>query len=956
MQQNISSTLSRNTSQFLSLGQLSSLLVAAMFVSAGCVEDTNDPIVIMPIAGTAAGTEVPAGETMSGCISDASCPGGICNPTTGQCVSGECSSSTPCPAGQMCNLNTFTCSGSSTPSCTTDANCASGFCVNQMCQNVECVRDDNCAPGLRCQGMRCVTDTSCIDGDGDGHGVNCPAGGDCDDRNPNVYEGAPENGATNCGDGIDNNCDGFDSICGSEEDLDNDGYADKDGDCDDMNPNVNPGRQEIYYNDLDDDCNPRTNDDDQDGDGFAAERSMGPDCDDTNAMINPEAMEIAMNGVDEDCDGTDRMNTDEDRDGDGVSEAAGDCDDDNPNISPRLTEIPYNSLDDDCDSQTRDNDLDQDGFTAPRDCDDGNPNINSNADEIYYNGVDDDCDPSTKDGDADGDGFNAMRAGGNDCNDDVASVNPNGEEVEYNGLDDDCDPSTLDNDLDQDGFERARDCDDNNAGINPDIVENATTNCDDGIDHNCVGGDVRCDAGASDRDSDGVPDDQDCEPDNPDVPGPEEIPNNNIDDDCDGEVDTAPCTDDAFDEAASNLSPVSASSVTDGNTSATQYGGLVLCPEDEDWYQITLNSGDGIEVDLQFDSEEGDIDVQLFRRNNGGLTEEELFPISQSSGVGDYEVVYNARAPVRDTYFIKVYQFSSSDQPQEYSMTVNVFERCQDDPVSQSGEHNDRADEAVELPPLGEDRQICDYDHDWYTFTINREQNVRVDVLFTHPQGEGSSDIDAILYDEAGTRSFDVGLTVTDNEVLEAQNLPAGTYKVQVRGVGDAQNRYRIFKSSGTSLTADYDNNADQELVDGGQTTGVFTSEVIRFPEIPAGAIVRQLTIDQLDINHNCLADLEVNLYWDGEFVVNLWNRDGENCLDNGLDDDSPTSIGCIGGIGAAGWNRRLGNDICFEGRDYNQFAGLDAQGELTVEIVDHVQGSTGELVNLNFSLEYLLP
>ena len=46
-----------------------------------------------------------------------------------------------------------------------------------------------------------------------------------------------------------------DSICGSDEDLD-DGYADKDGDCDDMNPDVNPRRREVYYNDLDDDRNP----------------------------------------------------------------------------------------------------------------------------------------------------------------------------------------------------------------------------------------------------------------------------------------------------------------------------------------------------------------------------------------------------------------------------------------------------------------------------------------------------------------------------------------------------------------------------------------------------------------------------------------------------------------------------------------------------------------------------
>ena len=279
------------------------------FVLLGACADPAKPPPVIPSAGTMAGTEVPAG-TVAGtntgaCVGDSSCAAGtVCNTTTGVCVPGQCSLTTMCPAGQTCDFNTFTCSGSSTPPCTSDANCASGFCIAGMCQNVECVRDENCAMGNRCEGMRCVADTSCIDGDRDGYGVNCSAGPDCDDGNANVNSGAPENGATNCNDGVDNNCDGVDSICGSDEDADNDGYAEKDGDCDDGNANVNPGRPEVYYNDLDDDCDPRTNDDDQDGDGFAAEMSGGPDCDDDNAMINPDAQDIPMNGVDEDCDGS----------------------------------------------------------------------------------------------------------------------------------------------------------------------------------------------------------------------------------------------------------------------------------------------------------------------------------------------------------------------------------------------------------------------------------------------------------------------------------------------------------------------------------------------------------------------------------------------------------------------------------------------------------------------------
>jgi subtilisin-like proprotein convertase family protein len=284
-------------------------------------------------------------------------------------------------------------------------------------------------------------------------------------------------------------------------------------------------------------------------------------------------------------------------------------------------------------------------------------------------------------------------------------------------------------------------------------------------------------------------------------------------------------------------------------------------------------------------------------------------------------------------------------------MTVNVFEGCQDDAVSLSGEHNDVADEAVNMPPLGESRQICDYDADWYRFSLTRQQNVRVDLLFSHSGG----DIDARLVDADGG-FITSGLSVDDNEVFEAENLEPGDYLVKVYGIRDVQNRYRIFKTSGTIQTASFTNDADQEIPDGGAAPSVFTTEPVRFDNIPAGAIVRQLKLKQLDINHECLADLEVNLLWDGEPIVTLWNRQGSNCLDDGLDDDSAASLGCFGGIAAARWNGRLGNDICFENRDYTDFGGLDAQGELTVEITDYNADNTGELVNFQVEMEYLLP
>lgn len=946
------------------------LIISTSWCSACTESEPSTPVIIPPMAGT----EVTGGmDTVAACVSDSSCaPGTICNINSGMCVPGQCSTSTPCPANQMCNLNTFTCSPAAMMGCTSDANCSNGFCVAGMCRDVECVRDENCGAGTRCDNMRCVADTSCIDNDGDGYGTNCPMGPDCDDRNNSVNSGAPENGATNCDDGIDNNCDGVDSVCGSELDQDGDGFADKDGDCDDMNPNVNPSRMEVYYNDLDDDCNPQTNDDDQDGDGFAAEASMGPDCDDLNPNINPRAQDIPGNGIDENCDGMDRVVTNEDRDGDGVTEVAGDCDDDNAQVSPNREEIPYNSLDDDCNSQTRDNDLDFDGFNSPLDCDDGNAMINPNIAEEYYNGIDDDCNPQTKDGDADGDGFNALIVGGGDCNDDVASANPDANEIPYNGLDDDCDPSTRDNDLDNDGFPRgAEDCNDDDPNVNIEVVENATTNCGDGVDNNCIGGDVVCDETAVDSDGDGIPDDQDCEPMNVDIPGPTEIAGNNLDDDCDGSVDNA-CDDDEFDTQNWNGVPVEATPMTDDDQNENV---AILCPNDTDWYQVVLNPGDGLEVDVGFSDTEGDIDVRLFRRNNGSLTEAGLTVVDSSTSTTDNEVVYTARALVRDTYFIKVYQFGADSTRLDYTLRINVFEGCQDDPIEDDGEQNDSVNETASFPRLGLNRQICDYDDDWYAFSLSRLQDVRVDVLFRDEDG----DIDTELYNtDTGLRVAGGTAYTGDNNEFISLSLPVGNYAVRVFGFGGQTNRYRLFRSSGSLQTSEFSDNNNVEIPDGGDSAGIYTTPAIRFPDVPAGSIIKKLKIKQLDINHGCLGDLQVTLLWDGEPIHTLWNRDGQNCLDNGEDDDSLSSIGCFGGVGAAGWNRRVGNDLCLENREYPKyveserdpngdtvyyenifkpmFAGLDAQGELTVEVKDFVSGNTGSVVNLQFELEYYIP
>ena len=220
--------------------------------------------------------------------------------------------------------------------------------AEEVCDGV-----DNDCDGLIDEG---VMQTWYADADADGFGdptavvEACePFGGvssnasDCDDTDPSIYPGAPEQ----CNE-LDDDCDGT-----VDEDLYQTFYADSDGDgfgdvsqtvedcampsgyidnpddCNDTDAAVHPDALEIC-NSIDDDCDTLMDDDDPsldratastwytdadlDGYGDASSTTLAcsepsgavaddTDCDDTLASVNPGATE-ACNGIDDDCSGS----------------------------------------------------------------------------------------------------------------------------------------------------------------------------------------------------------------------------------------------------------------------------------------------------------------------------------------------------------------------------------------------------------------------------------------------------------------------------------------------------------------------------------------------------------------------------------------------------------------------------------------------------------------------------
>ena len=220
------------------------------------------------------------------------------------------------------------------------------------------------------------------------------------------------------------------------------------------------------------------------------------------------------------------------------------------------------------------------------------------------------------------------------------------------------------------------------------------------------------------------------------------------------------------------------------------YPALVVCPDDEDWFVVTVPGTSRGIVHLEEGAEPAGLVLELRDPTSGALLERD-----DSSEATKELYVDNFFAEERD---ILVKVTARLGITYEYSLNFYVQNfpgDCQDDRY----EDNERPEDAhqLDVPGVEANLMVCSGDEDWYYMEVETGYDLKVQVLFDHEAGN----LDAVLYESDGQTEVAVGHSLTDNEELpriEAAGYPR-FFLLRVYGVAEAQNPYSLVLFSDTS-------------------------------------------------------------------------------------------------------------------------------------------------------------
>lgn len=260
----------------------------------------------------------------------------------------------------------------------------------------------------------------------------------------------------------------------------------------------------------------------------------------------------------------------------------------------------------------------------------------------------------------------------------------------------------------------------------------------------------------------------------------------------------AGCTDDEFEP---NNDSESASVLTDGAHSGLSICDTALSPVDVDWFKVTLGAAEQLDVMIEFDHDEGDLELALFA--SGNLNE----PLVYSPGLGDVEALEYLSVAGEQVYVV-VFGVGGQEFKVPYVMDVA---RSQGEPcLPDDFEPNDSPGQASALPLAAvsgttiPDLTICPGDIDVYQLNLTCGDEFLAGVNFMHADG----DLDLRLIHQDSGEVVDQSMGTTDGETVVLGAVQrAGAYLIEVSGypVESTRNDYtmEILRTPGPSCAGD---------------------------------------------------------------------------------------------------------------------------------------------------------
>ncbi len=215
-----------------------------------------------------------------------------------------------------------------------------------------------------------------------------------------------------------------------------------------------------------------------------------------------------------------------------------------------------------------------------------------------------------------------------------------------------------------------------------------------------------------------------------------------------------------------------ASTLAEGSTQAT------ICPADEDYWEVSLSSGKGMDLALSFDPSKADLDLLVYR-------DDEEFPLAISAGTSGTERVI-VEATVPRSYIARVVSNGLVQVP--YFLDLRVEGQggiCSEDLFSPNATTN----EAPTVPEgVWEKLKLCPGKPDFLRWGLNGGEDVMVQV-----QVDSSADLPGLLVlDEDGASVLASGMPDGAMTTASFRKNGPGNVFIQVGPITGASLNYTL--------------------------------------------------------------------------------------------------------------------------------------------------------------------